>query len=150
MGGSQSESETKQRSSTSKGSTLQAGGNVNLIATGGGEDSNILVRGSDIKAGNNLLLAADNNITLEAAQDTFEQHSTSKSKSAAIGVASRQQPAAGRRQQHHLGGSAGHLRAAQHQQEQKRGDRRGGHLRPRRNGRRYHRQCQRLAWQGGR
>nr|WP_279627068.1 hemagglutinin repeat-containing protein [Xanthomonas prunicola] len=80
-------SETKQRSSTSKGSTLQAGGNVNLIATGGGEDSNILVRGSDIKAGNNLLLAADNNITLEAAQDTFEQHSTNKSKSAAIGVA---------------------------------------------------------------
>ncbi|MEB1549512.1 hemagglutinin repeat-containing protein [Xanthomonas campestris pv. campestris] len=87
VGGSQSESETKQRSSTSRGSTLQAGGNVNLIATGGGEDSNILVRGSDIKTGNNLLLAADNNITLEAAQDTFEQHSTSKSKSAAIGVA---------------------------------------------------------------
>nr|WP_228739187.1 hemagglutinin repeat-containing protein [Xanthomonas euvesicatoria] len=87
VGGSQSESETKQRSATSKGSTLQAGGNVNLIATGGGQDSNILVRGSDIKAGNNLLLAADNNITLEAAQDTFEQHSTSKSKSAAIGVA---------------------------------------------------------------
>ncbi|WP_115514919.1 hemagglutinin repeat-containing protein [Xanthomonas arboricola] len=96
MGGSQSESETKQRSSTSKGSTLQAGGNVNLIATGGGEDSNILVRGSDIKAGNNLLLAADNNITLEAAQDTFEQHSTSKSKSAAIGVA-RQHPGGRRR-----------------------------------------------------
>ncbi|WP_017116888.1 hemagglutinin repeat-containing protein, partial [Xanthomonas vasicola] len=44
-------------------------------------------RGSNIKAGNNLLLAADNNITLEAAQDTFEQHSTSKSKSAAVGVA---------------------------------------------------------------
>ncbi|WP_242629223.1 hemagglutinin repeat-containing protein [Xanthomonas oryzae] len=87
VGGSQSESETKQRSATSKGSTLQAGGNVNLIATGGGEGSNILVRGSDINAGNNLLLAADNNITLEAAQDTFEQHSTSKSKSAAVGVA---------------------------------------------------------------
>ncbi|WP_425526504.1 hemagglutinin repeat-containing protein [Xanthomonas oryzae] len=86
VGGSQSESETKQRSATSKGSTLQAGGNVNLIATGGGEDSNILVRGSNINAGNNLLLAADNNITLEAAQDTFEQHSTSKSKSAAVGV----------------------------------------------------------------
>ncbi|MBV7307029.1 hemagglutinin repeat-containing protein, partial [Xanthomonas vasicola pv. vasculorum] len=87
VGGSQSESETKQRSATSKGSTLQAGGNLNLIATGGGEDSNILVRGSNINAGNNLLLAADNNITLEAAQDTFEQHSTSKSKSAAVGVA---------------------------------------------------------------
>ncbi|SOU01408.1 hypothetical protein LMG19144_00145 [Xanthomonas arboricola pv. fragariae] len=79
VGGSQSESETKQRCSTSKGSTLQTGGNANRIATGGGEDSSILVRGSDIKAGNN--------ITLEAAQDTFEQHSTNKSKCAAIGAA---------------------------------------------------------------
>nr|WP_243735411.1 hemagglutinin repeat-containing protein [Xanthomonas oryzae] len=87
VGGSKSDSETKQQSATSKGSTLQAGGNVNLIATGGGEDSNILVRGSDLKAGNNLLLSADHDITLEAAQDRFEQHSTSKSSSAAIGVA---------------------------------------------------------------
>ncbi|UNE62697.1 hemagglutinin repeat-containing protein [Xanthomonas oryzae] len=87
VGGSKSDSETKQQSATSKGSTLQAGGNVNLIATGGGEDSNILVRGSDLKAGNNLLLSADHDITLEAAQDSFEQHSTSKSSSAAIGVA---------------------------------------------------------------
>ncbi|QBG93743.1 hemagglutinin repeat-containing protein [Xanthomonas oryzae] len=87
VGGSKSDSETKQQSATAKGSTLQAGGNVNLIATGGGEDSNILVRGSDLKAGNNLLLAADHDITLEAAQDSFEQHSTSKSSSAAIGVA---------------------------------------------------------------
>ncbi|MEC5115959.1 hemagglutinin repeat-containing protein, partial [Xanthomonas oryzae] len=79
---------TTQQSATTKGSTLQAGGNVNLIATGGGEDSNILVRGSDLKggnvnliatgggedsnilvrgsdlkAGNNLLLSADHDIT---------------------------------------------------------------------------------------
>uniref|UniRef100_UPI003DA09A2E hemagglutinin repeat-containing protein n=1 Tax=Xanthomonas oryzae TaxID=347 RepID=UPI003DA09A2E len=46
---------------------MQAGGNVNLIATGGGEDSNSW-RGSDLKAGNNLLLSADHDITLEAAQ----------------------------------------------------------------------------------
>uniref|UniRef100_UPI001ED9916F hemagglutinin repeat-containing protein n=1 Tax=Xanthomonas oryzae TaxID=347 RepID=UPI001ED9916F len=87
VGGSKSQSQTTQQSATTKGSTLQAGGNVNLIATGGGEDSNLLVRGSDIKAGNNLLLAADHDITLEAAHDSFEQHSTSKSSSAAIGVA---------------------------------------------------------------
>ncbi|MGS0547039.1 hemagglutinin repeat-containing protein [Xanthomonas oryzae] len=87
VGGSKSQSQTTQQSATTKGSTLQAGGNVNLIATGGGEDSNILVRGSDLKAGNNLLLSADHDITLEAAQDSFEQHSTSKSSSAAIGVA---------------------------------------------------------------
>ncbi|AKO21211.1 hemagglutinin repeat-containing protein [Xanthomonas oryzae] len=87
VGGSKSQSQTTQQSATTKGSTLQAGGNVNLIATGGGEDSNILVRGSDLKAANNLLLSADHDITLEAAQDSFEQHSTSKSSSAAIGVA---------------------------------------------------------------
>ncbi|MFC6839770.1 hemagglutinin repeat-containing protein [Xanthomonas theicola] len=87
VGGSQSQSQTQQRSSTAKGSTLQAGGNVHLIATGGGQDSKLLVRGSDVKAGNTLLLAADHDITLEAAQNTVEQHSTSKSKSAAVGVA---------------------------------------------------------------
>ncbi|PPT72539.1 hypothetical protein XthCFBP4691_20725, partial [Xanthomonas theicola] len=36
-----------------------------------------MVRGSDVKAGNTLLLAADHDITLEAAQNTVEQHSTS-------------------------------------------------------------------------
>ncbi|WP_343239069.1 hemagglutinin repeat-containing protein, partial [Stenotrophomonas sp.] len=87
IGGSKSESKTIQSSSQAKGSSLQAGGDVTLIATGGGEDSNILVRGSDITAGNNVLLAADNNVTLEAARNTAEQHSTSKSSSGAIGVA---------------------------------------------------------------
>ncbi|MCL7714454.1 hemagglutinin repeat-containing protein [Stenotrophomonas mori] len=87
IGGSKSENQSKQSSSMTKGSTLQAGGDVTLIATGGGQDSNIVVRGSDISAGNDLLLLADNAITLESAQDTAEQHSSSKSSSAAIGVA---------------------------------------------------------------
>ncbi|WP_196297604.1 hemagglutinin repeat-containing protein, partial [Xanthomonas albilineans] len=87
VGGSRSHSESTQHSDTSKGSTLHAGGNVTLIATGGGEDSNLLIRGSDVKAGNTLLLAADHDITVESAQDTSEQHSRSKSGSAAIGVA---------------------------------------------------------------
>ena len=87
IGGSKSESQSTQSSSMTKGSTLQAGGDVTLIATGGGQDSNIVVRGSDISAGNDLLLLADNAITLESAQDTAEQHSSSKSSSAAIGVA---------------------------------------------------------------
>nr|WP_308694516.1 hemagglutinin repeat-containing protein [Xanthomonas albilineans] len=87
VGGSRSHSESTQHSDTSKGSTLHAGGNVTLIATGGGDDSNLLIRGSDVKAGNNLLLAADHDITVESAQDTSEQHSRSKSGSAAIGVA---------------------------------------------------------------
>ncbi len=87
VGGSRSHSESTQHSDTSKGSTLHAGGNVTLIATGGGDDSNLLIRGSDVKAGNNLLLAADHDITVESAQDSSEQHSRSKSGSAAIGAA---------------------------------------------------------------
>ncbi|WP_307753629.1 hemagglutinin repeat-containing protein [Xanthomonas albilineans] len=86
VGGSRSHSESEQHSDTVKGSTLHAGGNVTLIATGGGDDSNLLIRGSDVKAGNNLLLAADHDITVESAQDSSEQHSRSKSGSAAIGV----------------------------------------------------------------
>ncbi|RBJ36684.1 hemagglutinin repeat-containing protein, partial [Xanthomonas oryzae] len=86
VGGSRSQSESTQHSDTAKGSTLHAGGNVTLIATGGGDDSNLLIRGSDIKAGNNLLLAADHDITVESAQDSSEQHNRSKSGSAAIGV----------------------------------------------------------------
>ncbi len=46
-----------------------------------------MIRGSDVKAGNNLLLAADHDITVESAQDSSEQHSRSKSGSAAIGAA---------------------------------------------------------------
>ncbi|WP_052688510.1 hemagglutinin repeat-containing protein [Xanthomonas albilineans] len=87
VGSSRSHSESEQHSDTAKGSTLHAGGNVTLIATGGGDDSNLLIRGSDVKAGNNLLLAADHDITVESAQDTSEQHSRSKSGSAAIGAA---------------------------------------------------------------
>ncbi len=49
--------------------------------------AHLLIRGSDVKAGNNLLLAADHDITVESAQNSGEQHSRSKSGSAAIGVA---------------------------------------------------------------
>lgn len=87
VGGSKSESQSSQRGSTSNGSTLQAGGDINLIATGGGDASNLLIRGSDISAGNNVLLAADHDITIEAGQSQFAQDSSSKSSSAAVGVA---------------------------------------------------------------
>ncbi|MDY4282989.1 hemagglutinin repeat-containing protein [Xanthomonas sp. LF06-19] len=87
VGGSKSESKSTQSADQAKGSKLQAGGDVNLIATGGGDASNLLVRGSDVTAGHDLLLAADHDVTIEAAKNTAEQHSTSKSSSAAVGVA---------------------------------------------------------------
>ncbi|NYH50020.1 UNVERIFIED_ORG: hypothetical protein FHR68_003680 [Xanthomonas campestris] len=86
IGGSKSESKSTQTASLAQGSKLQAGGDVNLIATGGGDQSNLLIRGSDIKAGNDLLLAADHDVLIEAAKSTAEQKSTSKSSSASLGV----------------------------------------------------------------
>ncbi|EKQ59499.1 hemagglutinin/hemolysin-related protein [Xanthomonas citri pv. malvacearum str. GSPB2388] len=79
-------SKSTQTASVAQGSKLQAGGDVNLIATGGGDQSNLLIRGSDIKAGNDLLLAADHDVFIEAAKNTAEQKSTSKSSSASLGV----------------------------------------------------------------
>ncbi|MBD9402830.1 hemagglutinin repeat-containing protein [Comamonas sp. CMM02] len=73
--------------STSRGSNLQAGSNVKLIATGAGKDSNILVQGSDITAGKDVTLIADNQVNLLASQDTSSDRSTNSSSSAAVGVA---------------------------------------------------------------
>ncbi|WP_200934343.1 hemagglutinin repeat-containing protein, partial [Variovorax sp. Root318D1] len=57
-----------------------------ITATGGGRDSNILIRGSEITGGKNVSLAADNSITLDAAANSREQSSTSHSSNASIGV----------------------------------------------------------------
>jgi len=86
LGASKNESHAQSSASTARGSTVAAGGNVNLTATGGGVASNIVVQGSDIKAGVNATLKADNEVRLESAQSTTEQHSTNKGMSGAIGV----------------------------------------------------------------
>ncbi|MGJ7610355.1 MULTISPECIES: hemagglutinin repeat-containing protein [unclassified Variovorax] len=86
LGSSSSETTSTQSSNTSSGSRVQAGGNVFIAATGGGQDSNILVRGSEISGGKNVSLAADNDVTLEAAANSKEQSSTSRSSNSSIGV----------------------------------------------------------------
>ena len=69
------------------GSTIEAGKNLSISATGGGKDSNIVIAGSDVKAGNALTLTAGNQISVTSAQDLESQHSESKSMNAAAGVA---------------------------------------------------------------
>lgn len=86
LGASKNESHSESSANTAKGSTVAAGGNVNITATGGGTDSNIVIQGSDIKAGVNATLKADNEVRLLAAQSTTEQHSTNKGMSGAVGV----------------------------------------------------------------
>ncbi|WP_211467565.1 hemagglutinin repeat-containing protein, partial [Collimonas silvisoli] len=87
VGSSSSNSQSTQSSSTAVGSTVKAGGNVSITATGAGKDSNINVIGSNVSAGQDALLKADGDINLKAAQSTSTQQSTSSSNSGAVGIA---------------------------------------------------------------
>ncbi|CAG2149643.1 hemagglutinin repeat-containing protein [Cupriavidus numazuensis] len=87
VGGAKSDSQKTQTATTAVGSTVSAGGNVRVRAEGGGQDSNINVVGSDLQAGNNLILKADNQVNLQAAASTADQHSSSQSVSGGVGIA---------------------------------------------------------------
>lgn len=86
LGSSKSQSNTAQTSDSARGSTVKAGGNVNILAQGAGADSSILVRGSDITAGQDATLAAEGDIRLQAAQNTASLGGSSSSSSGSIGV----------------------------------------------------------------
>ncbi|CAL60680.1 conserved hypothetical protein; putative haemagglutination activity domain [Herminiimonas arsenicoxydans] len=86
IGASSSESKTTQTGNHAIGSTVVAGGNVTIVASGAGKDSDVTVQGSDISAGNNVVISAEDEIKLLAAQNTDEQHSTNKSSSGSIGI----------------------------------------------------------------
>ena len=68
------------------GFIVTAGRSLAVIATGGGKDSNIDAVGSDLSAKNNVVIRADNKVNLGSSQDLEEQHSSSRSMSAAAGV----------------------------------------------------------------
>ncbi|MDB5949556.1 MAG: filamentous hemagglutinin family N-terminal domain protein [Massilia sp.] len=87
VGHSESETTEVTASRTHAGSVLGAGNNVTIVATGAGKASNIDIVGSEVRAAGKVLLAADNQVNLLAAQDAESQHSQSKGWSAAVGVA---------------------------------------------------------------
>jgi len=87
VGHSHSDDISTQASSTGVGSTVAAGGNVSIVATGAGQQSNLTVQGSNVNAGGNALLQADNQVNLLASQDTSSERSQNFSSSAAVGVA---------------------------------------------------------------
>ena len=86
VGSSKSQSTSTSQSNTARGSSVKAGGNIAIIATGGGQDSNILIQGSAVEAGKSALLFADNQINILAAKNTSSQTSNNSSSSASIGV----------------------------------------------------------------
>ncbi|WP_353193401.1 hemagglutinin repeat-containing protein [Pandoraea pnomenusa] len=87
VGGSKQVSRETNDSTTSDGSSVRAGGNVTIAATGDGDQSSLLIRGSEIAAGKDVKLTSDGTLDILAAKDTSEHHRTSSSVSGGVGVA---------------------------------------------------------------
>lgn len=86
LGTSKSSSTTDRNASNAFGSTVAAGRDLTIVAQGAGKDSDITVTGSNLSAGNNVVLKAEGDILLQAARNAFEQKTDSKSSSASIGI----------------------------------------------------------------
>ncbi len=86
VGASKSKSTSQYSQNTVSGSTLNAGGNIAVVATGAnGQSGDINVSGSGI-TGNNVTLAAQNNLNLVAARNDAEQKSSNKASGWNAGV----------------------------------------------------------------
>lgn len=86
-GQQQSESRTHTVGNTAAKSQVNAGGKVNIIATGEGKASNIDIVGSDIWGKQGTTLIADNQVNIKAAEQTHRERSTNKSSGFSAGVA---------------------------------------------------------------
>ncbi len=89
LGSQKSSSRQRQEQQISQGSTLTAGGNLNIIATGSGavgEDGDVRVQGSKLQAGKDLQLIANRDVVLEAAANTQKLDGKNKSSGGAVGV----------------------------------------------------------------
>lgn len=87
VGTSQSQSRTTTSIDNAAGSSVSAGNDIRLIATGAGADSDLTIRGADIDAGGNVLLKADDKITLQAARNVEDLDRKSSSASGGVGLA---------------------------------------------------------------
>ncbi|WP_167401035.1 hemagglutinin repeat-containing protein [Achromobacter spanius] len=86
FGVSKSQSTTDRASSSVLGSTVAAGKDLTIVAKGAGSASDVTVTGSRLSAGNNAIIKADGDILLQAAQNTFEQHTKNKSYNGSVGI----------------------------------------------------------------
>ncbi|EKT4521414.1 hemagglutinin repeat-containing protein [Pseudomonas putida] len=88
LGGQKSSSRHTQEQTVSQGSSLTSGNDLSILATGNGAGSggDIRVQGSQLKAGNDLLLSAERDIQLEAAANTQKLDGKNSSSGGAIGA----------------------------------------------------------------
>jgi filamentous hemagglutinin len=84
IGTQKSQSNSSSYTETNKGSNITTG-NLALIATGAGKDSNININGSNINVTNNALFQADNDFNVSGVAQNSNTRITSSSSSAAIG-----------------------------------------------------------------
>ncbi len=87
VGSSHSRLDTSENQAAQRGSSVTAGGTTALIATGNGTpgSGNITVAGSNV-SGNDVLLAAKNQIDLQNTTNTDSTRSSNSSSSASVGV----------------------------------------------------------------
>lgn len=85
---SKSKSKSHSEAVNASGSTVQAGNNINLVATGSenGADGDLTIGGSQLKAGNDVLLSANRDINLLSAQNTQLQTGKNSSSGGGVGV----------------------------------------------------------------
>jgi len=81
-GSQQSKSETNLTQKTHQGSTLTAGNSLNVIASSG----DINVQGSQLQAGNDVLLNASRDINLTSSQETERSRGTNSSSGGSLGI----------------------------------------------------------------
>ena len=86
-GQQKNESRTHTEGKTAAKSQVNAGGKVNIVATGAGKDSNINIKGSDISGKQGTTLIAGNQVNIEAAEQNHQESSTNKSSGFNAGVA---------------------------------------------------------------
>jgi filamentous hemagglutinin len=86
LSNSQSHSESSESGLNVVPSTVAAGGDVSIIATGAGQASTLNVIGSSINAGHDVDLKADGDINLLSAQNTATQNSTNANSGWSVGV----------------------------------------------------------------
>ena len=86
-GQQKSESHSHTEGKTAYKSQVNAGGKVNIMATGAGKDSNINIEGSDISGKRGTTLIADNQVNIKATEQNHQERSTNKSSGFNAGVA---------------------------------------------------------------
>ncbi|SHN27059.1 filamentous hemagglutinin family N-terminal domain-containing protein [Pseudomonas asturiensis] len=90
LGGQTSSSTQLEEQSVSQGSSITAGNNLSVIATGNGqsaaEDGDVSVRGSKLQAGNDVLLSAARDIDLQSGLNTQKLDGSNKSGGGAVGI----------------------------------------------------------------